>query len=106
MKINEEINHCDHFTNLMNGMWIGKLAKGFKEVQKRNGKKEFFYEVIRNQFSIGPNIETSYIKNKQSFNVNLRKKINSFCMRNLLQKHNILFSILFSVCPSQFHFFS
>jgi hypothetical protein len=88
MNVNEEINHFDHFTNLMNGMWIGKLSKSFKEVQKRNSKKQFFYEVIRNQFNFGPNIETSYIKNKQAFNVNLRKKIDAFSPDNALKYIN------------------
>lgn len=82
--ISNEINEFDHFTNLMNGMWIGKLSKAFKEDKKRNGKKDFFYEVIRNQYCIGKNIETSYLKNKQSFNVNIRKKINSFSPENAL----------------------
>lgn len=83
--VSKEVNEFDHFTNLMNGMWIGKLSKAFKEEKKRNGKKEFFYEVIRNQYCFGKEIETSYLKNKQAFNVNIRKKINSFSPENGLK---------------------
>jgi hypothetical protein len=83
--VSKDVNEFDHFTNLMNGMWIGKLSKAFKEEKKRNGKKDFFYEVIRNQYCFGKDIETSYLKNKQAFNVNIRKKINSFSPENGLK---------------------
>lgn len=78
IEVSENINEFDHFTNLFNGMFIGKLSKSVKLEKKNNPKKKFFFEVIRNQFSFGSNIDNSFIKNKQKFNSELRTKINSF----------------------------